>query len=53
MGHDYDIEEKMQRTHHFTSEMMYDKTYNNISNIIPGSMSKNVPLGKKHVWNEV
>ena len=41
MGHDYDIEEKMQRTLHFTSYMMYDKAYNHISNSIPGSMSQN------------
>ena len=40
MGHDYDIEEKMQRTLHFTSYMMYDKAYNHISNSIPGSMSQ-------------
>ena len=25
MGYDYDIEEKMQRTLHFTSDMIYDK----------------------------
>ena len=39
-GHDYNIEEKMQRTLHFTPDMMYDKAYNHISNSIPGSMSQ-------------
>ena len=40
LGHDYDIEEKIQRTLHFTPKMMYDKAYNHISNSIPGSMSQ-------------
>ena len=37
---DYDIEEKMLGTLYFTSDMMYDKAYNYISNSIPGSMSQ-------------
>ena len=40
MGHDYDIEEKIRGTLHFTPDMMYDKAYNHISNSIPGSMSQ-------------
>ena len=40
MGHDYEIEEKMWRTLHFTLYMMCDKVYNHISNSIPGSMSQ-------------
>ena len=40
MGHTYDIEIKMRRTLHFTSDMMYDKAYNHISNSIPGILSQ-------------
>ena len=40
MGHNYDIDEKIQRTLNFTSIMMYDKAYNHISNSIPGSISQ-------------
>ena len=40
MGHDYDIEEKIQRTLYFTSIRMYDKAYNHISNSNPGIMSQ-------------
>ena len=44
MGYDYDIEEKMQRTLYFTSNMMYDNAYNHICNSIPGDMSQKLPL---------
>ena len=40
MGQDYDIEEKIQRTLYFTSDMMYDRAYNYISNSIPGIISQ-------------
>ena len=36
MVHNYDIEEKMRRTLHFTPHMMHDKAYNHISNSNPG-----------------
>ena len=36
----YDIEEKIQRTLYFTSDMMYVNACNHISNSIPGSMSQ-------------
>ena len=41
MGHDYDNEEKIRRTLHFTPDMMYNKACNHMSNDIPGSMSQN------------
>ena len=37
---DYAIKNKIRRTLHFTSDMMYYKAYNIISNNIPGSMSQ-------------
>ena len=44
MAHDYDIEEKIRKTLHFTSIIMYDKAYNHISNSIPGSMSQKIAI---------
>ena len=38
MGHTYDMEEKMRRTHHFTPHMMSDKGFSHISNSNPGTM---------------
>ena len=34
MGHDYEIEEKMQRTLHFTPHMMQDKAFFTITQIV-------------------
>ena len=38
----------MRRTLHFTSDMMYDKAYNHISNSIPGSMAQKMAIFGKN-----
>ena len=48
MEHNYDIEEKMRRTLYFTSNMMYDKAYNHISNGILGGMSQKIAIFDKN-----